>query len=69
MSAVTTTIQHNTFWFAYVLDKGMCIRFGYHPLKDDDEIGIDIPSPEKNDLHGPNGRGKPRRGIGIPVLG
>ncbi|PWY65393.1 hypothetical protein BO83DRAFT_430407 [Aspergillus eucalypticola CBS 122712] len=37
--------RQNTFWIAYVLDKGTSIRFGQPPMIDDDEIGIDLPSP------------------------
>ncbi|PYH45589.1 fungal specific transcription factor domain-containing protein [Aspergillus saccharolyticus JOP 1030-1] len=38
------TARQNTFWIAYILDKGTSIRFGQPPMIDDDEIGIDLPS-------------------------
>ncbi|KAL4809516.1 fungal-specific transcription factor domain-containing protein [Aspergillus unguis] len=39
-------VRQNITWIAYVMDKGMCIRFGHPPLIDDDEIGIDLPAKE-----------------------
>lgn len=41
-------VRQNIIWIAYIMDKGMCIRFGHPPLIDDDEIGIGLPAKETN---------------------
>lgn len=41
--------KQSVFWIAYIIDKGMCIRFGQAPMIDDDEIGIDLPPSDTSD--------------------
>ena len=43
ISTEAGAVRRCTFWLAYILDKGMCIRFGQPPVIDDDEIGIQLP--------------------------
>lgn len=44
----------NIFWILYIMDKGICIRFGHPSLIDDDEISIDPPSPDAAKPDGQN---------------
>jgi hypothetical protein len=44
ISAEANMSRANIFWILYIMDKGICIRFGHPSLIDDDEISIDPPS-------------------------
>jgi hypothetical protein len=44
VSSEVNASRANIFWILYIMDKGMCIRFGHPSLIDDDEISIDPPS-------------------------
>lgn len=44
----------NIFWILYIMDKGICIRFGRPSLIDDDEISIDPPSSDTSNAAGQN---------------
>lgn len=52
VSTEVKALRANIFWILYIMDKGICIRFGHPSLIDDDEISIDPPSSDTSSTAG-----------------
>jgi hypothetical protein len=54
--------RKRVFWIAYMLDKDICLRSGRPPVQDDDDMNVELPSPDPDDNIGniplADGKGK-----------
>ncbi|CZR67904.1 related to transcriptional activator Mut3p [Phialocephala subalpina] len=41
--------RNRVFWIAYTLDKEICLRSGRPPAQNDDDMNVELPSPEPED--------------------
>lgn len=62
LNAVEVEQRKRVFWIAYMLDKDLCLRSGRPPAQDDDDINVELPSPDPEDNIGniplSDGKGK-----------
>lgn len=54
--------RKRVFWIGYMLDKDICLRSGRPPAQDDDDMNVELPSPDPDDNIGniplADGKGK-----------